>query len=115
MPGDIELRYDFDKMFMCVRHDFPHLLLRVVSIKFFFFRPVAGLATYAGKFRILLYFGTPCLVFSQVPVEDVHFVESHEVNVLLNLFDWLDVPATIQHETTPSKARGIFNCNKINF
>ena len=62
------------------------------------------LGTDGGEQRILLDLGTPSLVVGQVPVEDVHLVDSHQVDHLLHLLNGKEMAAHVEHKATVCKA-----------
>ena len=57
--------------------------------------------------RIFLYLYAPALVFGQMPVEAVHFINRHQVEHALYGFFSIEMAALIEHEAAPGKARGI--------
>ena len=59
---------------------------------------------HGGKFGVLLDFGTPSLVVGQVPVEDVHLVDGHDVEHLLDFLHAEEVPADVEHKAAVCKA-----------
>ena len=62
-----------------------------------------ALGTDGGEERILLNLGTPALVVGQVPVEDVHLVDGHQVYHLLDFVYGKEVAADVQHKATVGK------------
>src|SRR5688572_2849912 len=63
------------------------------------------------KFRILLYFNPPSLIFRKMPMEAIELVMRHQVDVLLNEFNRKHMSADIQMEATIRKSRVVFYFN----
>src|SRR3982750_4456337 len=62
-----------------------------------------------SKFWIFLYFNAPSLVFGQVPMKIIHFVQGDIIDELFHKLDRKKMPAAIQHEATITKAWSVLN------
>ena len=65
--------------------------------------------THFRQFGILLDLSTPALVFGQVPVEHVEFMERHHVEVGLDLVDREEVAAAVEVRTAIGEGGLVFN------
>ena len=115
MSGNVHFGYDFHKPFAGVFHHFADIVLGIESSvvlsvglgvapsQYLAFAPCPDL----GEAGVFLDFDAPSLVFGKVPVEAVHLVGSHDVDDFLHLFFSVEMPAFVEHESPPCKARCI--------
>ena len=104
----LDFRDDGDVVTGRILHDFAHLVLGVEAavgravILVGAIVAYQGLGPHGAYFRqlgILLDLGAPTLVFRQVPVEHVEFVQGHHRDEGLDLVDREEMPATVQMRT----------------
>ena len=126
VSGHVHLGKHIDMTLSGITHHLAHLLLGIVEGAILaarlgtFASPIhlsvlldtsdgsviaaLALGTDGGELRILLDFGTPALVVGQVPVEDVHLVDGHQVDHLLYLLDGEEMAAHVEHKAAVCKA-----------
>jgi hypothetical protein len=102
----VELGDDANATVTGVLDDVPHLNLRVEeTVRTFFVEQGEGLALDAES-----------LVFGEVPVEDVHLHRLHTIEVLPDDIERHEVPARIDHQTSPGEARLVIDghrCDRV--
>ena len=104
------ISYDLFNLLLCI---IPSMLytvkyLRVVYIIIVYQR-LFPLGADFCQFRIFLDFDSPSLIVRQMPVEDVHFVHSQQVDKLVDIFYRCVMTADVQHQSAVYKARGVFD------
>ncbi len=65
--------------------------------------------THLCQFRVLLYFNPPALIFSQVPVKGIEFMQGEIINILFNKGNGQKMTAYIQVHTPVFKSGCIFH------
>ena len=102
MPWDFKFRHYLDMVAFSVFDDFRNILFRIAE------RPVAiAHSTARRKFRPAFQVYPPTLVFRQVPMEDVQFVEGHRVNHLLDGCLAEEMPPFVHKASSPAELRRI--------
>ncbi len=118
MSRHLDLRNYIDVPCLCIGHHLADLLLRVettvrdavvftpaVRPHLTAFAPTTDL----GELRVLLDLDPPALVVREVPVETVHLVTRHQVNVFLHEWHREEVAHHVQVHPAPCEARLVRN------
>ena len=127
-PDGMPRKFDFgnhrDETLRSVIHHVADLILRIVTAvrRFVEFavlvvraariaadQRTAAYGTYFGEFRIFPDFDAPPLIVGQMPVEDVEFVQGHDVERLLHLIDREEVTADIEHHAPVTQTRFVLD------
>jgi len=118
MSRHTHLRYYRNMAFSCIIHNFFQIFLCIktamtftvihLTSKMIDFRRIPE-SSYFRQLRILLYFDTPSLVISQMPMEDIHFQVCHFIQQLLHHFFTFEITTFIEHKGTPRKSRIVRN------
>ena len=108
MTRSFKFRNNGNEAFCSVCYHFLHFFLSVEATMSCSFTFLTG-STHFCKFRILLYFHTPALVFSQVPVEGVDLQHRHYINLTLYFFNGHEMTTWVTHQTAIGETRSIFN------
>ena len=86
-------------MFLSVKH------LRIVYI-IIIHQCLFTFGTDFRQFGVFLDFDSPPLIVCQMPVENIHFVHSQQVDKLVNVVNRYVMTANIQHQSAMSKTGG---------
>ena len=120
MSRNVYFGNDFYKFLLCIRYDFFDIFLsikaaitltvwfHVTVCKYFAVSPCACLR----QFGVFLYFDSPALIFCQMPVETIHFVDGHHVDHSFYLIFTEEMSAFVQHKTSPFETGSIFNLDR---
>ena len=108
MAGHIDFGNDGDVPVGSILHNFTHLVLCIESAVPHIFvqsrvasddRPVSP-CSHLSEQRILVDLHTPSLVFSKMPVEGVHVVQHHHIDILFDEIDIEEMTAHIEVHAT---------------
>ena len=116
MSGDIYFRNNLHKFSFGVSYNFFDVILGIkssitlpvrfhIAIRQNFAIPPS---TYFRQLGILLYFYSPALIFSQMPMKTIHFISRHDINHPFYLIFSEKVPALVQHKAPPFETGNIF-------
>ena len=119
MSRHFYLRNNFHKTLLGIRHHFFDIFLCIKSTIAFgipFSRIVPHIShnrfltvtSDGSQFGIFLDFDTPSLVISQMPMKDVQFMKSKQVDVTLYIFLRNEVAGNIKHHSAIRECRRIF-------
>src|SRR6266849_1899107 len=104
VPGHVELRHHADAAVARVFDDLANFFLRIKN-------PVGALLVQFGKFPAL---SAESLIFRKVPVKDIHLHGFHPVQIALYGVERNKMPARVDHQPAPRKARTIFDVQRRN-
>ena len=115
MTGHIYFWYHSDETFLCVLHNLLHLLLRIVApiastivyVGIPAQRSIVTPATYLRQFGIPFDLHAPTLVVSKMPMESVHIVQHHHVDILLHEIQREEMARHIQMHSPVAETRSI--------
>mmetsp|Transcript_74320 Transcript_74320/g.197430 ORF Transcript_74320/g.197430 Transcript_74320/m.197430 type:complete len:201 (-) Transcript_74320:75-677(-) len=100
MTWNIHLWQDLDVPLLSIGHDIADLVLGVCLV-----RAVCVLSAHTRQLRQHGHWQAPALIVCEVPVEAVQLEGSHRVEQALDVTCSEKVPAHVEVETTPLKAR----------
>ena len=116
MTGHLDLRHDDDITVTRIRNKLPQLLLRIkASVGGALSRPclrthsprhvgmIHAPGTRAGEFRILPDLDAPTLIIGEVPMETIHLIPGHQVDVLTDDLGPEEMTAHIEMKPAPSE------------
>ena len=106
VSGEVDFGDDRDAPFFRIGDDFAHLLLgivapvadAVVAVEVLPDHGAGAEGAHLGEPGVFLDLHAPSLVVGQVPVEPVHLEEQHQVERLLDVFDGIEVPRTVEQQ-----------------
>src|SRR6516162_4575442 len=101
VPRHIKLRHDTHTTVARIRDQVPDFLLGVVK----------AVRTVFLEFGKPAAFEAETLVIRQMPVKYVHFYGFEAVDVSLDHFNWNKMPAGVNHQSPPGKARLVLNAD----
>ena len=115
MSRKVNLGDNRDITFGSIRYYFLSLFLRIeTTIRFaVIFTGVTSdncfrsLRTYFRQFRVFLDFQTPTLVFSNMPMETIHIMQSHHINISLHFIYSKEMTTRIKMCATISETGSI--------
>src|SRR5690606_8153393 len=58
--------------------------------------------------RILVTLQAPCYIFRKMKMQDIKFIASHDVYLLFNHLQWLEITANIDQKSSPRKGGLVF-------
>ena len=104
MAGHVDFGDDGDVAVGRIAHDIADFVLSVVTAvadavvdrRVMAQHGAVAPRTHFGQPRIFLYFHAPALIIGQVPVQAVHAVEGHDVDVALHRFHAKEMAHAIQ-------------------
>mmetsp|Transcript_60632 Transcript_60632/g.179779 ORF Transcript_60632/g.179779 Transcript_60632/m.179779 type:complete len:341 (-) Transcript_60632:395-1417(-) len=122
VPGHVDLGDDVNVPPRGVRHDFPHVVLRVVSavtppvvsariVMVVALHRLVPPGAHFGQSGVLFYFDPPPLILGEVPMERVHLVHRDQVDEIFHEFLRHEMPAAVQVHTAPPEAGTVLDAD----
>ena len=108
MSGQFNFGYHHHMPLLSIRHNLADIILGIVAAvaQSVFLCPPC---THFGEFGVGFDFNTPALVFGEVPVQHIHFVQGEQINVSFYKVNAHEVPAAIEQHASVHKGWLVLN------
>ncbi|CAI8374839.1 MAG: Uncharacterised protein [Cryomorphaceae bacterium] len=107
VPGQFNLRNHFDTQTTCVGHDLFQIFTAVRTAVNAIAKRAVG--RHFCKFRVRIHRNAPPLIFGEVPVQDVKFIQRHDIELAFDLSHGEKVTADVEQYPAVGKGRRILN------